>query len=372
MNYNELQFYYTLYLNGIITNDEIYEIDMLINDQRKTITLPDFIEPKEDANKKTSFAKLVDIAKKSSSGLDDINNILYQKKNKDCSSCPFFKNSFVPIDGNVKSLDENVDVLIINLNPSLDDAKNKQIFKDTSVVRQNIQLFPQEVKWLLINLIPCAFKSKSEIGGKKEEVVQQIEKCSHVTEEIFNRFKPKFYILIGEEVFNYFYSTAKFADSVGQLIEEKFLPILHPVSMRQPKAQLRGKEAWANIVNILFSSIKSPIKSEEKKIDSKNNSAENVKTNNISTESKNSKDNWLLLDVREMSDGNVLIIYTDDEGNKHYEKKKNVQTSFLKNSNFKECDILTDNVDYEFNMTKMQKFKLSKLLRTKMNKLKGR
>ena len=45
-------------------------------------------------------------------------------------------------------------------------------------------------------------------------------------------------------------------------------------------------------------------------------------------------------------------------------------TAYLKTRDFKECDIITDQVDQEFSMTKLQKTKLNNLLRNKTKELK--
>ena len=53
-----------------------------------------------------------------------------------------------------------------------------------------------------------------------------------------------------------------------------------------------------------------------------------------------------------------------------YEKKKNIISGYVKETSFKNCSVLADSVDVEFSMNKMEKLKLSKLLREKMAKLK--
>ncbi len=369
-NYKELLFYYNLYLNGIITNQEIHEIDLFVNNNEKTINLPDFV-PDKSEKKSISVDKIIKQYRESSRGVDFINNEIHKKKIEKCSECKYKERELVPFDGNVKDIN-NVDVLIVNLNPDLNDLKEKRTFREKSIIRQNISLFPKEIKWLLVNLIPCTFKSKSEIGKDINEIKEQLSNCNKIVLDfIKNNIKPKITILIGQETVSAFLPAAEFEDTLGILTEGQYISVLHPNSMKQVKAQLRGKKYWENVQKLIADSVEQPKTAAEK--EEKPAKIEDLpKPSSVQTEKINKKDKLLLLDVKEIEDGKtVLMIFTDEDGNKHYQTKRNVTTGYIKDSSFKECGILTDSMDYEFPMTKMEKIKLTKLLRDKMAKLKG-
>lgn len=375
-NYKELLFYYNLYLNGIITNQDIYEIDLLLNNNSKTINLPDF-SPEESKEKPISIDKIIKQYRDSSRGVDFINNEIHKRKVKLCSNCQYYGREVVPFDGNAKDIND-IDVLIINLFPDLNDLKEKRTFRERTIVRENISLFPKDIKWLLVNLTPCAFKSKSELGKDVDEISDHLNGCNKIVLDfIKTNINPRFVVLIGQEAASAFIPIDDFANSLGNLIDDKYISVLHPNSMKQIKTQARGKKYWENVQNLLKNYVKSkttaavPSKpaagSEESKL---------VQTEQqtvvIEKPSNKINNKYLLLDVKEIEDGNsVLLIFTDENGNKHYEKKRNVTTGYIKDSTFKDCSILSDSVDIEFSMTKMEKFKLIKLLREKMAKLKG-
>ena len=375
-NYKELLFYYNLYLNGIITNQDVYEIDLLLNNNSKTINLPDF-SPEESKEKPISIDKIIKQYRDSSRGVDFINNEIHKIKVNSCRNCQYYGREVVPFDGNIKDIN-NIDVLIVNLFPDLNDLKEKRTFRERTIVRENISQFPKDIKWLLVNLTPCVFKSKSELGKDVDEISNHLDGCNKVVLDfIKNNTNPRFVLLIGQEAASVFIPSAEFANSLGNLIDDKYISVLHPNSMKQIKAQARGKKYWNNVQNLLkeYIEAKTTAATPSKLV------VENEKSKPVQSEqpavviekpSKKINNKYLLLDVKEIEDGNsVLLIFTDENGNKHYEKKRNITTGYIKDSSFKDCSILSDSVDIEFSMTKMEKFKLIKLLREKMTKLKG-
>lgn len=369
LNYKELLFYYNLYLNGIITNQDIYEIDLLINNNSKTINLPDF-KPDLEKNKPVSVNTLIKRFSESSRGIDFINNEIYKRKNENCESCRYFGREIVPFDGNIIDIN-NVDVLIVNLNPDLNDLKEKRTFRENSIIRQNISLFPKNVYWLLINLSPCVFKSKSELGKDIDEIKEHLIGCNKIVFDFIQQnIKPKLTILIGREVESVFLPSIEFEETLGRLTNNKFISALHPNSMKQVKSQINGKKSWESVQHVISDFFTSS--NDDKSIQTISKEENNQQQNQVVIEKIKKNDQLLLLDVKEIEGGkSVLLIFTDEEGNKHYEKKRNITTGYIKESKFKNCSVLTDSVDVEFTMTKMEKIKLTKLLREKMAKLKG-
>ena len=372
--YSELQHYYNLWTVGAISNEEIYEVDTLLNEGRQTIQLPDFVAPKK-SEEKISYSKLIARMKDTPTAIGRLNDLFHQTKLKTCVGCRMFGNPLVPIDGNISEDSEDIDVLIVNLVSSAEEAKQKQIFKEGGFVRQQIEMFPKGCRWLVVNLIPCAVRSKSEIG-KTQDIRDQIKMCSAVLEETIGRLKPKVSLLVGEEVFQTYLgvgsAAAKFKDSLGKILEGQYIGLPGPAGMRGPQLQQLGKEAWASALHHVFSAAAPPPPPQEEEKETKNNPPpEKPKKQPKKKAVDPTKEDLLLLDVRELSDGDILLIYTDSEGNKVYDRRKNLQTAYVKNKDFKECNIITSEVDFEFQMNRGQKIKLNALLRKKMAELKG-
>lgn len=393
----ELRFFYTLFLNGIITDVEISEIDFLINNGTKTIK--NLRDEFKDAGIKIIEDEIntTELIKNTVSKNNNISLLfekLYENKINACSNCKFFKNNIGPIDGNIIT-DNSVDILLVNLFPNKDDDKRNKLFKDDGIIRKQIECFSKERTWMMYNLIPCVFKNKSEIGTVENIKIQQ-NQCSVVLDNI-KKINANIIILIGEEVFNYFYPDKDFTSEVGNLIDNKFLPVLHPASMRNPKAQLKGKEIWNNVQELIKNlkkeetltsdliapiielpndqlsedqdtkNVTSIVRDDEKELEE----VSKIEQVDTKTNIKKVKNKLLLLDIKELSSGEILIVYTDETGKKFYEKKPNKQIGFIKNDDYKNCSILTTAVDFSFNMTKEQKWSLIKKLRSKLNSLKN-
>ena len=390
-HYRELLFYYDLFLIGEISHDDIYHADVLVNNGQQTIELSGFIPPKPKNDDIVSIQKVISSIKSTTGGIEKINSDAYQMKLDKCKDCKFFQNPFLAVDGNLVNGD-SPDVVLINLGPSLDDFKNKKMYKEGSFLRKQIEEFPEGTRWLMINLIPCAFKSRSSIGST-DNVKNLMEQCYSVVQNTIETFKADLYILIGEEVAGE-YTSEPFTDALGKLIDNKFIIVHHPSNLRNPKAQIKGKEIWRFVQEHLKDIEINPnnktdepiviveevqpvkedvqesqviVKTEEIIVgENKDPAAKNEKTQ------KSRPENLLLLDVRELRSGKVLMVFTDKDGNKYYEQKDKKQTGYIKDKDFKECGILSESVDLEFSMNGYQNSQLKKLLREKLSELKKR
>lgn len=346
MNFHELKFFYKLYLINKITNDDIIELDLLLHNNEQTIKIsPDNINIK-DIKKETdiSVQELINNQNKISSFLDKYNNDLKNIKLNQCDkNCKLYLNNFVNIEGSKNILDIGpIDLLIINLFPSFDDYKSKQIFKNDNFIRQQINTFPENKKWLLINLIMCCSKNKISIGND-HDVNNMIYNCSSICSKILNDFPCEKKILIGEDVYKYIINDNNYKENLGNEINNCFIINDFSLSKSQKNKKI-NEEIWVKINNYL----------------------KNIPNNHLN----NISDRRYLLDIRELNPEEILIITTDELGNKYYEKKPNKVKGYVRNTDYIDCNIISDDIDIEFPMNKVQKNKLSLLLKEKINKLK--
>ena len=363
-NYYEMIFYYHLFQNKIITEQDIYDIEELLTQDHK-IKFNEVAEVKIKASK-TVDEILNNIKSKSNTVKNLSENILLGRKLANCTSCKFFNNPIVPLDGNIDE-PTKIDLIILNLFPSFDDSKSKKIFSDPkNIFRIGINQLPGNVKWLLMNIMPCAFKSKSEIG-KVKELEGQVNTCYNlVFKDVLNKLQYKYCILIGEEVSKKFLPDVDFKKQLGELIQDKYILLPSPKNVKTPSALVKFKEMWENVVKLLIDN--NEVKSEPEVIKTDIPPAESA--NEI--EEKPDK-SWTLLDIRELKSDSgkySLMIYIDDLGMKHYIKKKNVQTGYISNKTFKECSVFSSDMDYSFNMNNFEKRELVKLLQEKLEELK--
>lgn len=358
LNYHELKFLYQLFLVGHITQTDVIDIDLLVNNNQRTIKIDDdFQLERDERDKQTDITvqELINNQNKLPGFLIDYNGKLQQLKNDNCNNCKLLNNKFINIDGNISHQCE-LDLMIINLFSNNDDLLKNKILTPPNLVRTNIDLFPSHINWMFINQICCCSKNKSELG-KNAEVSQLIESCGqNIVNTIISDFPSRKYVIIGEELFNKYikskYSDFEYNDYIGTKIDNYFI---FSDNTRNQTHKQKNEKLWSRVQEYL--------RAPREKITQ-------IKSIKANDSSKKESGKLYLLSVKELSNDVILMIYTDENGNKVYRKEKYKMTAYLKTRDFKECDIITDQVDQEFSMTKLQKTKLNNLLRNKTKELK--
>ena len=382
--YEELLFFYNLYKYNIITDRDILEIDQLLNDGKQTIKLENIKDEKNsiytkeiNIEKTTTVTQIVEVKEQTSSLINQVNQELRNIKVNNCN-CKLSNNLFVSIDGNVT--DGKTDILLVSLVPNLEDAKRDSIFAVDNIVREQIALFPKEIKWVLCNLISCSIKTKSLLGND-QDVKDIIQNCSKIYEFINHKFSPEILILIGDEVCQHYNINDKMSQIAGTLINDRFIPITHPNNLRNPIAKQNAKNSWKNIqeiiVNKLINKQAPPTKivvkeeiDEDEDFEDDEDFEEETPQIERNKWAKLTDKQLFLLDVREIVNGKILIIYTDIDGNKYYDEVENEYIGYIKTGHFSECNIITNKVDEQFKMSRKQRWELTKELNKQMSRLK--
>ena len=424
-----IKFFYLLYLNNIITNSDLIEMDKYLNGGKQTLKIEaDEVEKTVNIwDREISTTTLVsETIKNNENKSNKIKDFCTKVKNfkltrSECQSCKLFNNTIVVLDSNCDE-PSNVDVAFIALNPGTEEAKADQPLtfsgKSGQFVRDQISKLNKDVKWVIYNTILCSTRNKIEIGSNNE--VDDVRKrCDGMIANIKKHFPAKLNILIGDDSAKAFGIEEKISQCSGKLFNDiRAIPVIHPSGMRNLTTQAKAKESWKfiidtvnNIDNINFNTEikKEEIKTEISKINTQINETninheepkkkrgrpkkvqnltptsektsitsdviqsqqENIMQTIISSnvEEIKSEDEKFLLDVREL-DNEVLMIYVNKDGKKIYERKPYELSGYIKDTIYKNCDIITSEVDYVFQMTRFQKNELIKELRKQLSKLK--
>ncbi len=349
-----LRFFYELTLIDEISMDEIFEADRMINNDKKTLRIKEE-NPVELWDKKINLPDIsvADIKRAKEGRYPEevqtfINDMKQIKENNDvCKKCKLFNKKIVILDTNIKNLKDPIDVMILGLNPSIEDVKMDQPFTSKGrlgmVIREQIEKFPEDTNWMITNSILCSSKNKTEIGSVNEiESIQ--ENCSNLVSEIIKKFPAQLYILVGVDAAKSFDITAPITKISGEYYKDiRAIPVVHPSGAKNEKAKSAAERGW-KAVQIKISENKSP------------------------TEKTNS--DGVFLDVRELHNGKALMVYADENGKKSYKECDMSFKSFIKDSSYKDCSITTDKVDFEIDYDKNQRFKLSQELRLKHREMK--
>ena len=352
-NWDELKFYYKLFLIQKITNNDIIDIDILFN-QRKTINIVDLDDRQSDnivlKQKITeNVGKLIEQQNQESAFLFNYNGTLQGLKLDICDiKCKLYKNNIIKIEGNIQE-NELTDVMIINL------TQNKKFNSiSNSLIRQQIDLFPKSVKWVMVNLICCQLKSKTQIGSD-ELINKQLGLCNNLFNQIKNNFPAKLYLLVGN-AWNYYLHK----DPIDGINDE--YAYIYPDEVSTPELKQKAVEQWKNIQDYL---INKP-KKKEVILEESVNPKEKVPAKKVI----NDKD-LLLLTVEEIDEKHVLCIYTDKQGNKICIEKPNIIVGKVTYNNYNECSILKEGITEDIKLNRKQKNILNSELKKAMQKLKN-
>lgn len=341
----ELKLLYDLFLSNVITKENINSIDILLNGN-STIKFEEVDEPvwkKEkiklptteitvqeiiDNKKKVKFSKEIN---------DFILSIKEDKKNRiQCKNCELNNKEIVILDTNVDSFQE-IDVVLIGLNPGAEEAKFNEPFtekgKHGKYIRDRINNFPENTKWLITNSILCSTANKSEINNC-EKVRNN---CNDLVGKIIKAFPAKLYVLVGADAAQLFGLTDPITKISGTFYEKiNTIPVIHPSGIRSQASKDAAEFGWSEI---------------------------NKKLIELKTPKINNK---MLFDVQELADGDILMIYIDENGVKSYEKKKYEIEIGVKKDHFTNLTITTKDIDEKYTVNRNEKFQLIKACRQKL------
>lgn len=373
-NSREIDFYYQLYMIGVITNEDISEIDYITNGTRTVkLHLPETNALNRESSKNdVTINEIIKIESARTNFLKDYSDELNKYKLSSCSDeCPLFTNQMIRLEGNPTEAGE-IDLMFINFGPTLVDVKHGRVLRDQTS-RNNLELIPEDKKWLIVNLINCGYHSKSAIGNDSQ-IKQLIDRCSPIFNKIMEDFPSKKYVLIGEEAFNKFLGEEgiEFSDVIGEELQDKYI-ILAPNVKSSPSTKLKIKMAWQRINNYLN---EESIPQEAIICDEEESSKEEEIKEDVIIETKTEKpklkgEKRLLFNISQLNNKTMLMIYIDEYGNKYYDKKPNMMPGFVYSGDYKDCDVLSSSVDQKFMMNPTQKNELTKILREKIKELKG-
>lgn len=377
LNIAELNFLYKLVLKNVITEDDIIDIRKKYTEEPITLNLSQILNNTNDSNNIELLNTYIEKCKTevlSDKLLEYTKELRTIKSNRDsCKNCPLFNNTMVPFDTNCSDFD-NLDVLFIGTSPTVEDGLYNKLNIGCSniLIREKMFNLPENIKWGMINIVPCVTKSNDDLGKKPDKIYNN---CKEIVFQIINKFKAYYYVPLGKFATEYFDIKDGIMKASGNIYNMNgaiFLPIIHPSAITHGDYNIKGWEnGWSSLQKVL----NKHLGIDTKIADNKNKPIAN-RPNNIQNNNKNylsnidpqfiisePTDDLTLLDVSELDSNNILSIYLDDNGNKYYEIKPFVQTIYVKNDNWNNCKFLTEEYSESYDITGQQKYKLSKLLR---------
>lgn len=351
-NKKELNFYYKLFKIGYITDEDLLLIDRHLNGENTKIKSLQTVNFNQAINITSDIDVNDNIEIEMSEKIIDFINEIKQNKisNNQCKNCNLFKSPIVVLDTNSQDFGD-IDIMFVGLNPGVDEVKQDKPFVGDSgkEIRKIIKSLPNNVKWLITNTILCSTGNKKDI----KDIDSVKENCKNMTEQIFSRFNAKYYIPVGDDACKFFGIDDKITLCSGKIFEvnenQKIIPIIHP------SAVLRSGQKYQQLFN---DSVKTILDCFQQ---NKNVSSSNIKSKTLIPEDKlvNDTKNLLFVDVKRISNNQILMIYTDLAGKKKYKIEEYKIPIYIKNKNWTECSMITDKIDDTCLLNDYEKSKLS-------------
>ena len=286
-------------------------------------------------------------------------SIKEEKLNREkCKKCPLYNNPIVTFDTN-STLNEQLDVIFIGLNPGKDEIKQDKPFvgRAGKIFRENLNTI--NCKWLITNIILCHTKNETELR-KLDDPINIANNCNELVMKIVNSFSSKLIVPIGKvaaQTLGLNNPTNGVIYSLDKYPNIQILPILHPSSLLYGKNEKRIAEFKSNI--------------EKLKQTIENNKQQNVEIEKIEQSNEENQifncSRLTLFNICELSSSNkILYIYLDEEGNKHYRIEKPKFKVLINNSEWSKLSTLSSTIHQSVDVSLIDKNLIQKAAKQKI------
>lgn len=298
---NDLNELYRLYCAKIIKN-----IDFAKTSDKKIV-----INSIEENYKKKEPKKAIDKHELNK----NIQAVLESKPT--CKSCKYFKSEKLFIDGNISSLD-NIHMLFLNEFSTIEEFnRGKIFFKDDDI---------PHINYLIINVLPCNIQN--DISNFKKIS----ENCKNLMTSIIDKINCDIKVLIGPRVREWYNIKIKTDSKFINNFSGKYFLLSSP-----EENELKYKEGLEKILGIVKSRI----------------STLSSFKNTISKSDKN----LTLFDIKVIKN-ELLYIFCDEVGDKHYYVEKVEFPVYIKNGTYRDCNYLESDMNGVLLLTVEEKSKL--------------
>jgi len=378
----ELNFLYEMLKNDI---EYLETINKLINGETSKLNLKianysqnNNTESQIDINSKIEDQLSIPL----SEDIININIELNAKKmnSKNCQSCPLFNNKLIAVDSNLLKV-EPVDIGFILLNPGYDESLYNRLLVGESgkLFRSKLLNINPNITYIISNIIMCSTRTQADTGKTDKKLNQVIKKCKPNLKYIIDKFPAKIYIPIGKHAMESFDISGSIIENSGQVFNN-IIPIIHPsAALRNDSNKIIfdktfeviklvtdkisiSKSSKNTIPNIstIEKKTKPSVDSIISNIKQSNSSKYNIPDEHVITDIDPS---LTYLDSITLNYNDIVHIYLSPDGIKKYLFDSIKIPIYIKNSSLSNMNMLVNEVDQIFYVTKSEKYKLTKTLR---------
>lgn len=362
----ELNYFYSLFERGVLSEDDIENLNSQLGNE-KSLNLEPIQQQTTEENKQQfdeyfEEAKTTPLSGQIQKFVDEIKT--EKQEREKCQQCKLFDKSIVVLDTNVQDF-QPVDFMFIALNPGKDERffDKPLVGRSGKLHREKMFQMHPNTTWLITNAILCSTNSQKEIGSKDKEIMEVANLCGDNLIKIINKFKARYYVLIGRPAMTVFGIKGSIVQNSGEIIESpngaKMIPLVHPSAVIQYHGNMEKafNAGFDNIINISHQlheheeqTIKNIDTTKQTKTTKTTNSApqsnssftHNLPADKVITEVT---DDLTFFDAAELDGKHMLKIYIDEYGGKKYKVEEYKIPIYVKTKQaWDNCDMI-ENID---------------------------
>jgi uracil-DNA glycosylase family 4 len=385
-NDKELDFYCTLFERGFISEEELYDIDRLMNNGKKTMKLnlstigftnfqDDIIKPSiMTAEQYLEHCKKREFSQEIASYRMQLAE--HKQNRPECKACQLFGKPMVTLDTNMETFGQ-VDVMFVGLNPGTDEVTFDKTFigRPSMKLREKIMKLHPDTTWVITNLIFCHTPNEKDLGEGWEKVATDCTK--YFLNDVFLKFKPRVVVLIGRQSKEMFGIKDPITKASGVVYPKNnclLIPLIHPsaVARSQTKYGPIFENSWKAIYDKIGSPVNESCKMQNQQVpqdQTKSSCSQYLNSENMITEIT---DDLMLFDIINLDNEKILKIFIDGNGKKKYYIDKYVVPIYIKQStNWRDNEMITNAV-HAFTMVEgRNRYYVNKLLKEQMEMIKS-
>ena len=385
LNDLELNHLYLMFIKKVISSDEIYKMNTLLNGEKSKFTISEITSflPSEDIQNNTEDEEKINeyisyhISKLLPDNIYKFITELQNKKQQVCEKCPLFTKTMISLDTNVSNF-QPVDFMFILLNPGYEEVMYKKLCVGESgkLLRKSMFQLNPKISWAITNLIQCSTTTQKDIGKTEKSIKIVANKCSPFLTEIMKKFPAKYYVLIGKHSMESFGVKGSITQNSGSLqtVDNKvIIPMIHPSSIsRNVNNKPIYDKSWQVIYQIANKLMNSNIQNITQSVDiTPQTTSTNISTNKYNIDdsklitTEDIPSNLTYFDSVNLDGNEILNVFIDNDTSEKFYKlvKFEVPVFIKKINNYTDCNMLNSNFDYVTHVNGWNKYKLSKALK---------
>jgi len=358
---SEINAFYILFKKGIITENNVEQLKLVIDGKDTSSTAEKKIQQLTE-NSNNPFPTTVSQNQNVELIFDNLpieiqkfSNMVtkYIKTRNTCKNCPLTNKTPVVIDTNLSSPGP-VDLFILGLNANEYEYKTGLPFTDKpgKIFRKFLEPLVKKfsLTYVITNCILCWTKTTQDIAN----INNTSKNCKVIIDEIKQNFPPKIIIALGTEVKNSVGIKGGITKLNGQMIDGHFIMIHPDTILKNPNQLSKFEHAFENLEVLLKSNNISP--NHNKNIIS--TSLHNIPKSKIVTKFG---PNLTLFDIKHIGE-QIVYILNDENGEKKYLIEEILFPIYIKSGDYKDCKLISNNVEAVAFLTAQQKIELNKSL----------